>query len=69
MLLATRRMYAVSSSPGHSLPDLHPSRPCVYLDQWVWIRLARAANREPREASDVLVLAARPTELARDLGM
>ena len=48
----------MSSSPGHSLPDLHPSRPCVYLDQWVWIRLARAANEEPREASDLLVLAA-----------
>ena len=48
----------MSSSPGHSLPDLHPSRPCVYLDQWVWIRLARAANGEPREASDLLVLAA-----------
>jgi hypothetical protein len=48
----------VSSSPGNSLPDLHPSRPCIYLDQWVWIRLARAANGEPREASDLLVLAA-----------
>jgi hypothetical protein len=30
----------------------------VYLDQWVWIRLARAANGEPREASDIRVLAA-----------
>lgn len=48
----------MSSSPGHSLPGLHPSRPCIYLDQWVWIRLARAANGEPREASDLLVLAA-----------
>jgi hypothetical protein len=30
----------------------------VYLDQWVWIRLARAANGEPREDSDPPVLAA-----------
>jgi hypothetical protein len=30
----------------------------VYLDQWVWIRLARAANGEPREDSDPKVLAA-----------
>jgi hypothetical protein len=30
----------------------------VYLDQWVWIRLARAANGEPREDSDPQVLAA-----------
>lgn len=30
----------------------------MYLDQWVWIRLARAANGEPREASDFRVLAA-----------
>ena len=30
----------------------------MYLDQWVWIRLARAANGEPREDSDPRVLAA-----------
>ena len=30
----------------------------MYLDQWVWIRLARAANGEPREDSDLQVLAA-----------
>ena len=30
----------------------------MYLDLWVWIRLARAANGEPREDSDLLVLAA-----------
>jgi hypothetical protein len=48
----------VSSSPSPSSPDLHPPRPCVYLDQWVWIRLARAANGEPREGSDPQVLAA-----------
>lgn len=45
-----------SSSPN--FPDLHPPRPCVYLDQWVWIRLARAANGEPREDPDPTVLAA-----------
>jgi hypothetical protein len=51
-------MIGVSDSSGLRLPDLHPARPCVYLDQWVWIRLARAANGEPREASDLRVLAA-----------
>jgi hypothetical protein len=51
-------MYVVTSPPGPSFPDLHPPRPCVYLDQWVWIRLARAANGEPREDSDLQVLAA-----------
>jgi hypothetical protein len=30
----------------------------VYLDQWVWIRLARAAKGDPREDSDPQVLAA-----------
>ena len=48
----------VTNSPGFHSPDLHPARPCVYLDHWVWIRLARAANGEPREASDLWVLAA-----------
>ncbi|MEU8777189.1 hypothetical protein [Streptomyces sp. NPDC048606] len=38
--------------------DLHEPTPTVYLDQWVWIRLARAANGSPREASDVDALAA-----------
>ncbi len=38
--------------------DLHPSGPLVYLDQWVWIRLAKAANGEPREPSDTGVLSA-----------
>lgn len=38
--------------------DLHMSTPSVYLDQWVWIRLARAAIGTPREASDADVLAA-----------
>lgn len=51
-------MIGVSDSSGLRLQDLHPARPCVYLDQWVWIRLARAANGEPLEASDLRVLAA-----------
>ena len=51
-------MYPVPKSPRFSFPDLHPQRPCVYLDQWVWIRLGRAANGEPREDSDLQVLAA-----------
>ena len=38
--------------------DLTVSTPSVYLDQWVWIRLARAANGTPREASDTDILAA-----------
>ena len=48
----------MTSPPSPRFPDLHPPRPCVYLDQWVWIRLARAANGEPREDSDPQVLAA-----------
>jgi hypothetical protein len=51
-------MISVIRSPSPSFPDLHPPRPCVYLDQWVWIRLARAANGEPREDPDPKVLAA-----------
>ena len=51
-------MIGVSDSSGLPVPDLHPARPCVYLDQWVWIRLARAANGEPRDASDLRVFAA-----------
>jgi hypothetical protein len=38
--------------------DLHASRPSVYLDQWVWIRLAVAAAGRPREAGDEAVLEA-----------
>ena len=30
----------------------------MYLDQWVWIRLAKAAKGQPGEASDMQVLAA-----------
>lgn len=28
-------------------PDLHLERPTVYLDQWVWIRLAKVAEGGP----------------------
>ena len=38
--------------------DLRPPRPTVYLDLWVWIRLARAAAGKPREAFDVQILTA-----------
>lgn len=58
MLAVTEKMYSVTNTPSLTSPDMHPPRPCVYLDQWVWIRLARAANGEPREESDPQVLAA-----------
>jgi hypothetical protein len=51
-------MYSVTDSASPGPPDLHPPRPCVYLDQWVWIRLARAAKGEPHADSDLHVLAA-----------
>jgi hypothetical protein len=51
-------MCNMTDSPTYELPDLHPPRPSVYLDQWVWIRLGKAAKGEPREASDLKVLAA-----------
>lgn len=38
--------------------DLHADRPAVYLDQWVWVRLAKADLGDPREPSDAAVLAA-----------
>ena len=37
--------------------DLHTSRPAVYLDQWVWIDLARAEAGKPRRPGDHKVLA------------
>ncbi|MGI5493222.1 hypothetical protein [Microtetraspora malaysiensis] len=38
---------------GHdTAPDLHTARPSVYLDQWVWIRLARANVGNPAEPLD-----------------
>ena len=51
-------------SPGADAPmtacglDLHTATPSVYLDQWVWFRLAKAAAGEPREPTDVAVLEA-----------
>lgn len=39
-------------------PDLHTARPSVYLDQWVWIDLARAEAGKPRRPSDPKVLTA-----------
>jgi hypothetical protein len=38
--------------------DLHTDWLSVYLDQWVWIPLARAANGRPAEALNTEVLAA-----------
>lgn len=38
--------------------DLHSRRPSVYLDQWVWIDLARAEAGKPRRPDDPKVLAA-----------
>lgn len=37
---------------------LQPQRPTVYLDQWVWIRLASALLGRPREKRDVPLLEA-----------
>jgi len=37
---------------------LHSNRPCVYLDEWVWIRFAAARAGRAREPGDVNVLAA-----------
>lgn len=37
---------------------LHTPLPAVYLDQWVWIRLARAHRGRPARPADVDVLAA-----------
>jgi hypothetical protein len=38
--------------------DLHSHRPSAYLDQWVWIRLARAAAGETNAVDEVPVLEA-----------
>lgn len=38
-----------------STEDLHPARPSVYLDRWVWLRLTSAAQGQPREPNDVAV--------------
>jgi hypothetical protein len=39
-------------------PDLHICRQLVYLDQWVWIRMAKADRGELRERSTAAVLGA-----------
>jgi hypothetical protein len=36
----------VTSSPSADLWDLHPARPYVYLDEWVWILPAKTAKGE-----------------------
>ncbi|MFD8296600.1 hypothetical protein ACFV13_10305 [Streptomyces bauhiniae] len=40
------------------LVDLRDARPTVYLDLWVWIRLASAAAGRPRERFDLQLLTA-----------
>jgi hypothetical protein len=37
---------------------ISPDRPSIYLDQWVWIHLAQAANGRPREPGDTPLLEA-----------
>ena len=39
-----------------SSTNLHTNRPSVYLDQWVWSRLAAAADGRPNGPNDVEVL-------------
>jgi len=34
----------------------HLNRPAVYLDQWVWVSLTRAAKRRPQQPSHALLL-------------
>jgi hypothetical protein len=41
-----------------ALDRLSTPRPSVYLDQWVWVRLARAAAGRPYDATDEAVLEA-----------
>lgn len=38
--------------------DLHTRRPSVYLDQWVWIRLAKVVAGRPADTGDEAVLTA-----------
>lgn len=47
-------MSAVGStmSPVPTTKPANPSRPTVYLDQWVWIRMAQALVGRPRVAGD-----------------
>ena len=48
----------MNSASGTPEIDLHSSRPSVFLDRWVWIRLARALNGSPKEPDDAKVLEA-----------
>jgi hypothetical protein len=41
-----------------AVQGIHTARPSVYLDQWVWIRLARAKAGRPENRSDNDVLIA-----------
>jgi hypothetical protein len=45
----------------------HTHRPSVYLDQWVWIRLAASNAGRPKEAGDPAVLEA--VRAAKDAGV
>lgn len=47
--------------------ERHTRRPSVYLDQWVWIRLAAANAGRPREPGDPAVLEA--VRAAKDAGV
>jgi hypothetical protein len=55
------RVAASSSQPR----TFHTARPSIYLDQWVWIRLARANVGRPDQPNDVAVLAAVHAAAAR----
>lgn len=50
----------MNTSTADSAPDfdLHSSRPSVFLDRWVWIRLAKALNGTPQVPDDAKVLEA-----------
>ncbi|MFI9587846.1 hypothetical protein ACIHCQ_39990 [Streptomyces sp. NPDC052236] len=46
------------TAAGEDGPILRTTPPSVYLDQWVWVRLAQAALGKPRESFDTQVLTA-----------
>ncbi|MGF1430649.1 hypothetical protein [Kitasatospora sp. LaBMicrA B282] len=41
-----------------TIVNMHTPEPSVYLDHWVWIRMARAASGNPREDNDAAILQA-----------
>jgi hypothetical protein len=54
-----RSLYAVGDdSSNDTTKTFKWERPTVYLDQWVWIRLANAMAGQPRETGDIAVLQA-----------